>query len=347
MFNHLIQKVLLLLFFFIAATGAVGATSDSAGPETPPPNDCSAAVDSAGKLKRNGSSLSSLELDLSYRRVWQLVRDNTLYPERLSNWHLWEHKFDGKLKAERDLERGVNQMLRQLGDQYTYFRGIRETQTRTVGDCEQGVVTHQMLDDQYGYISIKTFSSKHVSSELQIALDALSNAKSYILDLRDNRGGYVDQALLCFSAMVDQGKFVSIQGRQDGMLYAEDVFVEAQDLVRLVNGVATREPRVNNKTGAKPIIVLVNDGTRSASEMLAGALRDVRRARLIGSKTFGKGVVQGTWRIDPGCSIKIAMARFYLPAGEGINGHGIRPDVAVDFEGDNGGGFPLEAVARR
>lgn len=289
-------------------------------------------------------SATSASLETAYRKVWELVKDNTMYPERLGNWSVWQRKYDGRLSAERDLERAVNQMLRVLDDQYTYFRGVCETQTRSVGDDERNVVTFEMLDKSYGYICIKTFSSRHVAEELQFALGELSAAKSYIIDLRDNKGGYVDQALLCFSSLVDQGKFVSIHGRQAGTEYHEEISVEPTELVRTVNRVESREPRVVNLTGTRPLIVLVNDGTRSASEMLAGALRDVRKARLIGSKTFGKGVVQGTWRLDPGCSVKIAMARFLLPGGASINGLGIYPDVVAEFDVDGSEGDFIDAL---
>ena len=283
---------------------------------------------------KSADSATSASLEFAYRRVWQLVRDNTMFPERLGNWIQWQRKYDGKLQSERDLERAVNQMLRVLDDQYTYFRGVSETRSRSVGDDERNIVSYQMLDKSYGYLSVKTFSSRHVAEELQMALRELSCAKSYILDLRDNKGGYVDQALLCFSLLVDQGKFVSIHGRQSGSEYHEEISVQPTEVVRMVNRVESRESRLMNLTGSRPLIVLVNDGTRSASEMLAGALRDVRQARLIGSKTFGKGVVQGTWQLDPGCSIKIAMARFFLPGGASINGRGIHPDVVAEFDAD-------------
>ncbi len=342
MFIHLrFQTFLFLLSIFLlnVASGAtIAGTIDNSCRDTP------LTKTSVDCEKTAGEAVTPVNLEYSYRRAWQLIKDNTMYPERLSNWYLWEHKYDGKLRVDRDLERAINQMLRQLGDQYTYFRGACETQNRSISDDERGVVSYQMLDDSFGYISIRTFASKHVACELQSALDNLSAARSYILDLRDNKGGYVDQALLCFSAMVDRGKFVSIEGRQDGLEYTEDILVESTELVRLVNHGETHERRVMNMTAAKPIIVLVNDGTRSASEMLAGALRDVRQARLIGSKTFGKGVVQGTWHLEPGCSIKIAMARFYLPGGANINGQGIRPDVVADFEADFWTGRPADNV---
>lgn len=293
---------------------------------------------------KSADSATAASLETAYRRVWELVKDNTMFPERLGNWSLWQRKYDGKLSAERDLERAVSQMLGVLDDQYTYFRGVSETQTRSVGDDERNVVSFEMLDKSYGYICIKTFSSRHVAEELQFALGELSAAKSYILDLRDNKGGYVDQALLCFSLLVDQGKFVSIHGRQAGTEYHEEISVESTELVRIVNRVESREPRVMNLAGTRPLIVLVNDGTRSASEMLAGALRDVRKARLIGSKTFGKGVVQGTWRLDPGCSVKIAMARFLLPGGASINGRGIYPDVVAEFGVDGSEGDFIDAL---
>lgn len=323
-----------------AVAAGLGAWAEDGSP-TQAAKKCTQRSGLTGKLVDSATGES---LETAYRRVWELVKDNTMFPERLGNWSVWQRKYDGKLSAERDLERAVNQMLRVLDDQYTYFRGVSDTQTRSVCDDERNVVNFEMLDKSYGYICIKTFSSRHVAEELQYALGELSTAKSYILDLRDNKGGYVDQALLCFSSLVDQGKFVSIHGRQAGTEYHEEISVESSELVRIVNGVESREPRVVNLTGSRPLIVLVNDGTRSASEMLAGALRDVRKARLIGSKTFGKGVVQGTWRLDPGCSVKIAMARFLLPGGASINGRGIYPDVVAEFDVEVSEGDLLDSV---
>ena len=323
---------IVVLAVALVQPASAGSAPEPSGEDAP--NVSAKASQCANFAGLCAESVSPHNLESSYLRTWQLVKDNTMYPERLQSWNSWRHKYDGKLLLERDLERAVVQMLCQLGDQYTYFRGVSETQTRSVGDEEHDVVSWRMLDQSYGYISIRTFSSRHVALELQNALQQLHEARSYIIDLRDNKGGYVDQALQCFSTLVESGKFVSLRGRQDGLAYDEDIVVESSNIVRVVNGVATREPRAMNMTAAKPLVVLVNDGTRSASEMLAGALRDVRRARLIGSKTFGKGVVQGTWSLDSGCSIKIAMAHFILPGGARINGRGIQPDILAEFATD-------------
>ena len=88
-------------------------------------------------------------------------------------------------------------------------------------------------------------------------------------------------------------------------------------------------PRLANLTGHKPIVVLVNGETRSAAEILAGALRDTRGARIVGEKTFGKGIVQSVWTFDDGTSMKVASARYFIPSGKCIHQEGIHPNLEV------------------
>lgn len=271
-------------------------------------------------------------LEMRYHTVWRLLSDNTMFPERLGKWDEWEHKYDGHLLDQRSTEAAINQLVGCLKDEYTYYRDAAATRARELEFDQRGVVTSKTLSGQVAYIQIKTFSSRHTAEEVEQALLSTSSAGAYIVDLRGNRGGCVDEAYKIFGMFVDRGRFALMRGRAAGDVYTEDLQVTANKLRSTVNGVTTQSARVGNLTGKKPVLILVDNNTRSASEMLAGALKDNKRAKLLGSNTYGKGVIQNTWLFDDGTSIKIAMAKYYLPELGCINGIGIAPNYTVPVQ---------------
>ena len=131
-----------------------------------------------------------------------------------------------------------------------------------------------------------------------------------ILDLRDNPGGLLDQAVAVAREFVPHGAIVSTRGRYD-----EDS--------EWVAGVGT------DLLGGAPMVVLINSGTASAAEVVAGALQDHHRAVVVGTRSFGKGSVQTTIPLPDGAAILLTTARYYTPSGHSIQGRGIAPDVAV------------------
>lgn len=269
-------------------------------------------------------------LEMRYHTVWRLISDNTMFPERLgSDWDEWEHKFDGQLSDAAAAERAITQLIGALKDDYTYYRDAGSTRAREREFEQRGVVDYKILPGQVAYLQIKTFSSRHTADEVALALKATSSASAYILDLRGNRGGCVDEAYKIFGMFVDRGRFTVMRGRAAGEAYVEDLQVTPTKLRSTINGVTTQAPRVGNLTGKKPLLILVDINTRSASEMLSGSLQDNKRAKLLGANTYGKGVIQNTWLFDDGTSVKIAMARYYLPEQGCINGIGIAPNYTV------------------
>ncbi len=278
---------------------------------------------------------SALSLENSYKKAWRLVAENTLYPERLKDWPSWEHRFDGKIKSSIELEKAISLMLANLKDKYTYFRNEGETLEWRKGDNESAIVKASLLKNNIAYLEITSFSSLNTSNELELALSRFKNPSGFVIDLRGNRGGYVEQALACFELMTSAGKFVSMKGREEGKPYCEILNLENTCLKRELNGQLFIESRRRNLCLNKPMIVLIDQNTRSAAEMLAGALRDTNRAKLVGSRTFGKGVVQSCWNLEAGCSLKIAMAHYFLPSGEDINEIGIKPDLLADLSSNS------------
>src|SRR5438067_13008404 len=108
--------------------------------------------------------------EIRYERVWQLVNDNFLYRDRLTNWQDWKHKFTGKLTSESATKRAISQMLESLRDDYTYFRDRKATQEKSNEDESLGVVSGRMLPGGIGYLKIRTFETNHVAAETRRAL---------------------------------------------------------------------------------------------------------------------------------------------------------------------------------
>jgi carboxyl-terminal processing protease len=191
-------------------------------------------------------------------------------------------------------------------------------------------VSGRMLEPGYAYLRIRTFQEQTVE-ELEDVLEALheeaeSDFDGLVLDVRDNPGGLLDQAVRVANAWLSEGLVVYTKGR-----------VESQRQEFRARPERT-EPNY-------PIAVLVNEGTASASEIVAGALQDQHRALVIGQKTFGKGSVQTVYPLDGGAGLRLTTALYYTPGGRSIQEVGIRPDIEVSARQSNG--ETEEGLARR
>ena len=168
-----------------------------------------------------------------------------------------------------------------------------------------------------GYICITRFNEQTADELKQVLADLKSKlgggkVKGYILDLRGNPGGLLDQAISVSNAFLDKGEIVSTRGRNP-------------DETRRFNARPDRE-----LTGGKPLIVLINGGSASASEIVAGALQDNKRATLVGTRSFGKGSVQAVIPLGAGNgALRLTTARYYTPSGRTIQAAGIVPDIQV------------------
>lgn len=268
-----------------------------------------------------------------YRKVWQIAKDDFLWQDRLTDHDKWEHKYDGKLATQADAEKAINEMLDTLKDGYTYFRNNGATQNKATQTAATNVVTYRMIGS-VGYIKIATFGSENTAKETEAAIRALNKAgaKAYIVDLRDNGGGYVAQAFAITGMFLDQGEFATVKGHRNGKPYEEVMTVTKTTLEDKENGTVSSNPtRVGNLTGKKPVFILVNGGSASASEMFAGSLKDNGRAKLVGSKTFGKGISQLNIDLPFNTSMQITFAKLYQPGGASIHGVGMTPDYVVGY----------------
>lgn len=169
---------------------------------------------------------------------------------------------------------------------------------------------------QLAYLKLNQFID-NTNDEWDEATDEIKSKwskkeiKGMVLDLRDNPGGYLDSAVYLASEFLPQGKIVVKQ---------ESTTTESKDYYVIRAG---KLPNI-------PLVVLINKGSASASEILAGALRDYKRAKLVGEKSFGKGSVQEAMDLSDGAGLHITVAKWILPKGDWINGKGIEPDIKVE-----------------
>ncbi len=273
------------------------------------------------------------DLEEIYDEIWTLVNSHYLYRSRLQSWAEWRHRFDGRLTSVEKAEVAINSMLQSLSDEYTFYRDQGATTRRQTQGDKRNVAYWDLLDGGIGYIHLATFKSSHCVEETEKALEALADAKGIILDLRDNPGGCIDYALEIFSLFSDEGTFVSMRGVSGDSTYVEQLQLDQEGVKKIFDGSEDRASRRANKSGNKPLIVLVDKTTKSAAEMLAGALRDNGRATVVGTRTYGKGIVQRVWEFANQTSMKMSAAQFFLPTGESINKIGLEPDFIIP--GDN------------
>ncbi len=268
---------------------------------------------------------------------WALLRANTLYPERLPDWQSCQEQFARNVDMvdQKTADEAMSELVSLVHDDYTFFRDRAHTAEFRESIEQRSAVRFNLDNNGVAHITIGTFVNKHVAMEMRDALQMLAEANSYVLDLRGNKGGLVNQAFIVYSMFVDEGAFAVFKGRTDGNSYVEALNVSRKRLERKHNGKLTTSARIANLTANKPLTILVDGDTRSAAELLAGALRDCGRARLVGTRTFGKGVGQDTWTLSDGSSVRITTGRSYLLKSGCIDGCGLEPDITRDMPSDD------------
>ena len=186
-----------------------------------------------------------------------------------------------------------------------------DVERRTI---EISTVEHRMLDGNIGYISIASFDDVTVNQFLT-ALEDLENQgeTALIIDLRNNGGGLVSSAGSILDRLLPEGLIV----------YTEDKYGNREEL----------KSDAENYFD-KPLAVLVNGNSASASEIFAGAIKDYGIGTLVGTQTFGKGIVQKVYPLSDGTAVKLTVSKYYTPKGNNIHGIGITPDVEVELDAD-------------
>ena len=179
-------------------------------------------------------------------------------------------------------------------------------------------VKSELLEENIGYIRLTSFnenSSDQIEKQIK-KLKKNKNLNSFILDLRNNPGGLLNQAIRISDFFLENGEIVSTKSRKksDNRKW----FAKKGDI-----------------TDGKTLLVLINYGSASASEIVAGALKDHKRAIVVGENSYGKGSVQSIIPLKNRGAIRLTVAKYYLPSGKSISEVGVRPDIEVNEEGDN------------
>ena len=178
-------------------------------------------------------------------------------------------------------------------------------------------VKTDLLEDNIGYIRLTSFnenSGEQIENKIK-DLEKKQNIKAYILDLRNNPGGLLSQAIRISDFFLDNGEIVSTKSRKASE--NRKWFAKKGDL-----------------TNGKTLLVLINYGSASASEIVAGALKDHKRAIILGENSYGKGSVQSIIPLKNEGAIRLTVAKYYLPSGKSISEVGVSPDIEINEEGD-------------
>ena len=179
-------------------------------------------------------------------------------------------------------------------------------------------VKSELLENNIGYLRLTSFndnSSQQIKKKIK-KLKKNKNLNSYILDLRNNPGGLLSQAIKISDFFLENGEIVSTKSRKKSE--NRKWFAKKGDIL-----------------DGKTLLVLINYGSASASEIVAGALKDHKRAILVGENSYGKGSVQSIIPLKNKGAIRLTVAKYYLPSGKSISEVGVRPDIEINEEGDN------------
>lgn len=227
------------------------------------------------------------------------------------------YKVNGEEVTGEDLTTVVSKMKGEEGTTVS-IEVIREGEedalpfTLTRENIEVPTVTYEMLENQIGYIAISEFDEV-TATQFSKALNDLEQKemKGLVIDLRDNGGGVLTTAVEMLDRMLPEGMIV----------YTKDK-----------NGNGDKYTATDDKSFDKPLALLINGNSASASEIFAGAIQDYKLGTLVGTTSYGKGIVQSIIPLKDGSAIKLTTSKYYTPNGRNIHGTGIEPDVVVELE---------------
>jgi len=238
-----------------------------------------------------------------------LAEDEILEINGMSTKGISIDKAADKIRGEEGTS--VTLLIKRKDEVKTYLIVRKEIELKAVSTK---VPNNVQLSNGIGYIRLSSFISKNAGREFENILLQNKDKKGFIIDLRSNPGGLLTNAISISSLLIPRGIIVSTVDR--------DGYKETQR----VSGFA-----VTNK----PLVILINKGSASASEILSGALKDNKRAVLVGEKSFGKGLVQEINRLPNDAGVNITIQKYLTPNGTDINKKGIDPDIAVELTPDD------------
>lgn len=227
------------------------------------------------------------------------------------------YKLNDEIVTADDMS-DVAQTIKNSGEEGAHLTLIREGESDYIEvdvvpeEVELPVVAHEMLEDNIGYLAIYEFKESTLHQYQEAFEDLESQGmERIIIDLRNNPGGLMTSVTGILNTILPEGTIV----------YTQDKYGNRKDYV----GEGETPLEI-------PMVVLVNEYSASASEIFAGAVRDYEIAKLVGTQTYGKGVVQNIFSLGDGTALKLTIANYYTPNGVNINGEGLEPDVEVELD---------------
>ncbi len=229
------------------------------------------------------------------------------------------YKVDGKEVTGQDINKVVNDIKGERGSDVnlTVIRGsdnqeITVTVTRDV--VEKQTVACRMMENDIGYLAVSEFDSV-TYGQYKEALDNLENqgARSFVIDLRNNPGGNLEIVCEMLDLILPKGLIVYTEGKNGER---KEYLSDSKEQIK------------------RPITVLINGQSASASEIFAAAVQDYERGEIVGTKSYGKGVVQNLYNLRDGTCVKLTTAEYFTPKGRRIDGKGVVPDVEVEYQYD-------------
>ncbi|MBE7709547.1 MAG: S41 family peptidase [Cyanobacteria bacterium SIG32] len=234
-------------------------------------------------------------------------------------------EIDGRSTKGITVDKAADQIRGKEGTQVTLLIKRKDTEpksyTITRAEIELKSVSQKLpenikLPEEVGYIRLSSFISRNAAKEFSDILFASKDKKGFIIDLRSNPGGLLSNALVISDMFLDSNKQVIVS------TVDRDGYKETQRAEFFVKGAITD----------KPIVVLINKGSASASEIFSGAIKDNHRGVIIGEQSFGKGLVQEINKLPNGAGINITIQKYLTPSGTDINKKGITPDLVVEIK---------------
>lgn len=204
--------------------------------------------------------------------------------------------------------------------------------TMTRRPIETPTVEHEMLENQVGYILVAQFEG-NTAKQFQEAVEDLESQgmKKMVIDLRNNPGGLLDEAVKMAAYLLPDGTIVRTEYKNGD----SDEYFSKDGTIQAVNSAGREFSQYPIEDGHEldiPIVILADGNSASASEVFAGAMRDYDRAVLVGTTTFGKGIVQSVIPFTDGDAIKLTTAHYFTPSGQDLHGKGLEPDVEVELD---------------
>ncbi len=313
--------ILMALFFFALPNSCFAEYGISPAPEL---RDACLVID------QQAAQSNQKTYECMYQQAWSALNERYFFRQNMGDWNTWQHKFDGKLTSLSETESAIKELVKSLQDRYTFFLDSKETSDKEVESKKTGIVTCELLEDNIGYLQITTFGSRNAAKETFAALQKLHGAKALIIDLQDNRGGWIDEAIHTTSFFLTEGLFCTIVTQDSPTLRSTVPLRITKGQYSSVNTGALSEQHEQAISQDIPIVILVNGDTASASEMFVGCLQEHKRATLVGRVTLGKGVCQDLKKLPSETTLRYTYAQWSLPVSNTcIHKKGIAPDVLL------------------